>query len=324
MTLRRESNTSAGVLVVLNLCLAFGATALLGRMGPAIAEIMQANDYSIVAAEEVLVEFARAQGRPLSAASQEAVRRSVSRMNSNVTESAERPLIAVIESHLERAFEAREDAIERIVAAVSGILEVNRAAMHAADLEAQRLGGAGAWVVVGLGVASLWAIIAVFVRLGRRVLNPLLDLHEVLDLARRGDRFRRCRSRAAPLEVVQVTSAVNRLLDERGNHGVDAAQRGRSGDGALSSLLTQLVETFPEPVVLLHRDGTKAGLNSRAIARLAGDEGGAITVALEAVAQGGAPEPGVLSANALGGAGWLCRLGPPGVGGSPAAAPLGG
>jgi hypothetical protein len=37
----------------------------------------------------------------------------------------------------------------------------------------------------------------------------------VLAAARAGDRYRRCRSAGAPIELKQAAEAVNRLLDER-------------------------------------------------------------------------------------------------------------
>jgi methyl-accepting chemotaxis protein len=87
--------------------------------------------------------------------------------------------------------------------------------MRDVDLEARRLGSAGAWTAVFVGFLSFLLSILLFVRLQRRLARPLVDLYEVLESARQGDRLRRCRLTDAPREIIQVTQAVNGLLDAR-------------------------------------------------------------------------------------------------------------
>ena len=64
MELRRNLLFSIAALVILNLLLAFGAIGLFGRMGPAIARILQDNVYSLEACEAMLTELARSNGNP--------------------------------------------------------------------------------------------------------------------------------------------------------------------------------------------------------------------------------------------------------------------
>lgn len=307
MTLRRELIVSAGVLVVLNLCLAFGATALLGRMGPAIGRLLQANDYSNVAAENLLGEFARAGGQPFNEASRARARGSFEQIRGNVTESDERPWVAVIDARIEAAMAGDAGAIDHVARALGEISAVNRRAMATADTETQRLGSAGAWAVVGLGMASLWASLVIFARLKRRVLSPIVDLHEVLTLSRKGDRFRRCRKSDSAFEIGQVTGSVNTFLDERDELSFFADGRGGSS-AALSALLTQIAESHPEPVVFVQRDGTKAAMNAQAHAILAEDEGVALAETFAELAATGTIDSAIAVAQPLGGAGWLCRL----------------
>ena len=67
MDLRRELITIIGLLVALCVLLAFGSLALFDRMGPAIDRILQANVYSITAAEEARVLVASAGEGPIDA-----------------------------------------------------------------------------------------------------------------------------------------------------------------------------------------------------------------------------------------------------------------
>jgi nitrate/nitrite-specific signal transduction histidine kinase len=96
------------------------------------------------------------------------------------------------------------------------LVEVNRNAMAAVDERAKRLGSAGAWSAVFIGALTFLLSLIVLARLERRFVQPLLELHEVLNATRQGHLLRRCRSNVdAPREVLNLTQTINRLLDER-------------------------------------------------------------------------------------------------------------
>lgn len=215
MELRRELLLTIGVLVLLNLFLAFGAIGLFVRMGPAIAHILEENVYSIVAAEEMLAELADAGGAPLAPDARARVRRAFDNAKRNVTEPEEQAVLGALEGALPSAIAGEPDGRRRAVASIRQLIDINRDATREADAEAQRLGSAGAWAAVFIGFLSFLISVLVVVRLQERFVRPLVDLHEVLEAAREGDRLRRCRLADAPREVIQVTSAVNRLLDDR-------------------------------------------------------------------------------------------------------------
>jgi nitrogen fixation/metabolism regulation signal transduction histidine kinase len=215
MELRREFVLMIGALVLLNLSLAFGAIGLFVRMGPAIERILRENVYSIVAAEEVLAELADAGDAPLGPEARVRVRRAVDNAKRNVTEAEERPVLATLERSLPSALEGERRGRSEVVWATRRMIQINREAMRNVDQEARRLGSAGAWAAVFVGLLSFLLSVFVIVRLQNRFVRPLVDLHQVLESARDGDRFRRCRLAAAPREITQVTQAVNRLLDER-------------------------------------------------------------------------------------------------------------
>lgn len=215
MELRRELLLTIGVLVLLNLLLAFGAIGLFIRMRPAIERILHENVYSTVAAEEMLAELAHAGSAPLTPEARARVGQALDNAKLNVTEEEERPVLAALERAMPSAMEGDADARRHAVASARQLIQINRVAMQEVDDEARRLGSAGAWAAVFIGFLSFLMSVVVVVRLQKRFVRPLVDLHQVLVGARAGDRLRRCGVADAPREVIQVTQAVNRLLDER-------------------------------------------------------------------------------------------------------------
>ena len=215
MDLRRELLLTIGTLVLLNLLLAFGAIGLFVRMGPAIARILEENVHSIVAAEGILADLGAAGDTPLDAAAELRVRQNLAQAQQNVTEAEERPILALLQQQLPNAIAADLPARQKTVHLLQQLIQINRDAMRHVDEEARRLGAAGAWAAVFVGFVSFLLSLLVVVRLQKRVLRPLVDLHEVLDDAQRGNQLRRCRPSDAPREVLQVTQSVNALLDER-------------------------------------------------------------------------------------------------------------
>lgn len=215
MDLRRELYLATGALVVLNLILAFGSIGLLVRMGPAIERILEENVVSIMAAEAIISELAYTGESPVSAAAAQAIEQALEQVKANVTEAAERPVVAALEQHLPGAMRGETSARHLAVSEVRELIRVNREAMQAADNEARRLGSAGGWAAVLVGFLSFSLSLLVWSRLERRLVRPLLDLYEVLETARQGGQLRRCRTADAPRELTQVADAVNRLLDER-------------------------------------------------------------------------------------------------------------
>lgn len=213
MQLRRELLAYIGLLVALNLLLAFGAIGLFVRMGPAIERILDENVRSIVAAEQVLSRLA--DDAALTPVTRAQVHDALATAERNVTEEGESAAISTLQAALPDALEGDATARREAVAALRDLSEINRTAMDRADSDARSLGSAGAWSAVFIGGLSFLLSVLVVSRLESRFIRPLSDLHEVVVAARRGERLRRCQLLDAPHEVVQVAEAVNELLDER-------------------------------------------------------------------------------------------------------------
>jgi len=215
MALRREFVVALGALVALNVALAFGSIGLFVRMGPAIERILEENVDSLVAAEDILAELAESGGDGATPAGRARAVDALRRAKANVTEASEMPVLDAIAEHLDTALAGDQAARILVVSKIEALMRINRAAMHAVDVEAQRLGSGGAWAAAFVGFASFALSLIVIARIRSRVIRPLAELHEVLEAVREGDRHRRCRPSHAPEELRQVSAGVNALLDER-------------------------------------------------------------------------------------------------------------
>lgn len=216
MNLRRELLLAVGVLVLLNLALAFGSIGLFVRMGPAIERILNENVYSIVAAEEILLELSTAGEQPLREGSAKLIEQAISKMEKNVTEPEERPALEKLRISWPLVKQGDVAARSEFAVHLRTLLTINRTAMEIGNSGAKRLGRAGAWSSVLVGFTTFLLSLIVLARLERRFVRPLLELHQVLEGARKGERLRRCKKAIdAPSEVFQLTQAVNIMLDER-------------------------------------------------------------------------------------------------------------
>ncbi|MBA3974969.1 MAG: hypothetical protein C0504_12230 [Candidatus Solibacter sp.] len=217
MRLRTELLLYTMLLASLNVALAFGCIGLFVRMGPVIARILQANVVSMDAAERITFEFAT-NAVTFTDESRRRVASELEVIGANITEKGEAEIFRQLRTSTKSALDGDPQARAAAISQLRSLIAVNREAMTAVDLEARRLGSAGAWAAVFVGAVSFALSLLIIVQLRRRLLRPLLELHDVLVAAQNGDRFRRCRMMEAPVEVKKATHAVNRLLDERGSH----------------------------------------------------------------------------------------------------------
>lgn len=332
MDLRRELVFDIGAIVALNVVLAFGVIGLFVRMGPAIEKILEENVASVVAAEEILAVFAAAGDAPLGPAQETQVRGALERATANVTEEAEGPVLAAMSRDLPVAVRERGDARRRVVDGAGRLSAINHAAMRAVDEDAQRLGAAGAWAAVLVGFLSLLLSLFVLARLRRRVLLPVLEIHDVLGEASFVGK-RRCRPRESALEIGRIADSVNGILDDRaarwlgGSRGAEGVVP-ESSERSLHAALVALLGEEGRPALVVDEDGRILRANASALAALAGSDGERLREALRPatvesqqpgaagtdVQAGGGVEPAHAprapwKVTALAGdVGWICRL----------------
>lgn len=217
MSLHRELLATIFALMILNLALAFGSIGLFVRMGPAIERILEKNMATIATVEEILFELATLESSDSLAPETSArVSRALDDIEATVTEVEEKPIVFALRRRLPNVFGDDPKERKAFTEDLRRLLLVNREAMHQADADAQRLGSAGAWSAVLIGFGGFLLSIFLLRRLQRRIVQPVSELHRVLQAVRSGNRQRRCPSVVnAPREIHQVTSVINELLDER-------------------------------------------------------------------------------------------------------------
>lgn len=300
MKLRRDLLISVGALVALNLLAALGTVVLLSRMAPAIEHILQANVASIEVAERMMGILAAAGGRPVSEAQKGQFAEALQQAQGNISEPGEREVVARLRASHEAALGGDAEAIVAAVAALEELMAVNRSAMHEEDRKAQRMGTAGAWSAVFLGLIGFVASLLVIRRLRRYIMEPLAELYATLEAAGKGDRFRRCTSFDAPAELKRIFQIVNRMLDEQEH------KRGHGTDASARMALMHLLEQQPRPVFVVDGRGHLVAANRRGLEELESDRGERLRQHLARVPSG---DSKLIDAVQLGdGESWYCEL----------------
>lgn len=303
MRIGDELRVWIGVLVTMQVLMAFGAVELLGRMSPAIEYILHANVKSILAAEDMLVSLS-ATGTP---AEERRTRftEALTTARNNITEAGEGEILEGIVAVQEAALAGDEAARLQLVEHLRRLGEVNRVSMWRANERAQRLGTGGAWAVVLLGSSTLVFSLIAAARIRRRLLAPVSELHEVLQAVEAGERYRRCTRGSHPAEFEQIGAAVNRLLEERWSRAAEIQKELAALDRAA---LLHLIDQRPEPVMVVDPRGAIDALNPAARPLLEGDRGGRLRqLATRLARRQPLGEEGV-EAVELPGLGWICFL----------------
>lgn len=214
MKLAQSVRVGAWLLIGLNLLMAFGSIWIFMRMAPAIAVIIEQNERSLLACEEMLASLALVNAdSTTNAALQERFTQALKRADNNITEAGESAALKSINSHYEDAFVGIQIARERTVTAITLLGEINRQAMVQADQRAQKLGSAGAWGVVFMAVCVFFGGVVFKRSLSRNLIKPLEEIHRVIGAHRAGNLFRRCSENNVPRDVRAVLNGVNELLD---------------------------------------------------------------------------------------------------------------
>ncbi len=211
MSVRREIRVAVGTLFAFQLAGAFTGIALLTRMSPAIERILAENEYSIRAAEDMLSVLARPS---FDEEGKSEFSGALERAKNNVTEDEERPLLNAIETDMKLVFDGRPEAStrKRLVESIQRLAEINRKSMRKQDDEAQRLGFAGAWAAVAVGLLAFLAFVFFSRRLDAQVVEPIDEIRDAVVAATNGDVFRRCVPRGTH-EPREISRGLNALLD---------------------------------------------------------------------------------------------------------------
>lgn len=305
MRIQDEIRLSVGALLVIQVVTMIAAVALLARMTPAIDRILEDNEKSIRAVERMLLALAE----PPPADEHRAVERrqqfegALAEAEGNITEPSEEPVLAEIEAAHEAALEGQPEALAAVRAQLWQLGAINRETMLAANARAKRLGSAGAWALVFLGLIGLVFSLALMRRARVKLINPVYELGAVLEACSEGDSHRRFRPAGASTEFRAVAAVVNALVAEHfASHEQDWEAIAKLDRVALLRLL----DAEPQPVVVLDAEGALAAASHAALDVLRGPEGPLLRAALRR-ANDGATVDGI-RVEALDDVGWLCRL----------------
>jgi len=214
MELRRDLLLAIGVLIMINIAIAFGAIGLFSRMSPAIDRILDQNVESFEAAGDMLMILSETHSHEQTA--EQLHRRyaeALGRARQNVGEPNEGALLDQIEKNTAGALRGDPRALRQSIRAIDQLLHINRIAMDRQYHEARRLGLAGIWTVVFVATFSFIIGLITLRQIRMRILDPIGELHDVLSAFQRGDPFRRCHVIHTTSEVRHIFRITNELLD---------------------------------------------------------------------------------------------------------------
>ncbi len=204
----------AWILIGLNLLMAFGSIWVFIRMAPAIEVIIEQNERSLQACENMLASLALADRHaaditPLKVSFSAALKNA----QNNITEKNEPAALDAIDQTYTRAFEGEFAAKTRTVDAILLLGEINREAMVRADKKARQLGSAGAWGVVFMASAVFLTGMLFIRALKKNLVMPLEEIDAVLKAYKSGDTMRRCTGTRLPKDIRRIFNNVNAFLD---------------------------------------------------------------------------------------------------------------
>ena len=311
MEFRRDMLLGVGALLSLLMLVCFGAIGLFARMSPAIEQIIQENDASLEAGEEMLRVVAVAQDRPGDTQLRERFGAALERVRQNVTENDEESEIAILGEEGQRAIEGDVVARVKTIAALERLAVINRSAIHRADAEVRRLGWAGAWSVAFLGLVGFIAGLIVLRRVDSRILQPLTTVHATLAAVKQGDSHRRVHVPAVSSDVMFIMHAVNDLLDQAAIAANAPSQIKPPTDTAdLRAVLLHLIDDRAEPCAIVRPDGAIEAADRDVLELLQGTAGAELAAALREGASGNIVAPVVDAVTVADGAYVICTLSP--------------
>lgn len=304
MRIRDEIRLGVGTLLAIQVLTMIAAVALLARMTPAIDGILEDNEKSIRAVERMLLALAE----PASEPEQAELRRShfaraLAEAEGNITEPSEEPVLELIAIHQEAALAGDPDALTAIRTELWQLSDINRQTMLAANASAKRLGTAGAWALVFLGLIGLVFSIMIMRRARLKLIHPVYELGAVLEACSRGDQHRRFNPASASREFQEVAEVVNTLVAEH------FAERERGWEVAAKLdrvALLRLLDGETEAVVVCDGNGALAAANEAALEQLGGPTGKQLREALARVCAGEAVDG--VSVEPLAELGSICRF----------------
>lgn len=219
MKLAQNIKFGAWVLIILNLVMAFGSIWVFARMAPAIEIIIERNQKSLIASEEMLTILVMTTTATQDTSKAKAeFAKSLKRAQNNITETEEPAAIEAIRKNYPKAFAGDSQGMKKTVSAIQHFNQINRDAMLNADRQARQLGNAGAWGIVFMASTVFMAGMLFIRSLKRGMMKPLEEIHSVVKAVKNGNRVRRCTVADSPKDIRVIFDGLNDMLDQNTQH----------------------------------------------------------------------------------------------------------
>lgn len=206
---------NAWTLITVNLLMAFCCIWIFMRMAPAIEVIIDRNELSLQACEDMLASLALTSDSPgTDGKLLDLFSNALERAKNNITEPEEPEALERISTHYQSAFMGNTDARKKTVTAITLLGKINRKAMIKADHQAQQLGKAGAWGIVFMGTAVFFIGLLFIKRMTRYLIEPIQEIHNVVTAQLKGDSLRRCSGVNLPRNIKLVFDDMNEFIDK--------------------------------------------------------------------------------------------------------------
>lgn len=203
------------LLIGLNVLMALGSIWVFTRMAPAIEVIIEQNERSLEACEQMLSALALSRGDQLDSPTLKlSFKEALKTAQNNITEDEEPDALELIDRNYPTAFENNFKARMQTITAINRLGEINREAMVRADVRARQLGNGGAWGVVFMASAVFLAGLLFKRTLKRNLVKPLEEIQSVISANRQGDTMRRCSGADMSKDIKTIFDGMNELLDK--------------------------------------------------------------------------------------------------------------
>ncbi|HDS16986.1 MAG TPA: hypothetical protein ENN66_10375 [Proteobacteria bacterium] len=191
------------------------------RMAPAIEIIIEQNEVSLQACEEMLAALSLHRVNEHDSAPHETFARALRRAQANITENEEPQAIDLIRRNFSKAFLGQHHELQETVKAILRLGEINRLAMIKADRKARQLGYAGAWAIVFMATIIFLSGMIFMRSLRKNLSAPIEEIDAVVRAFRNGDVWRRCNDKNTTKTIRQIFVNLNELLDRHGAQNYD-------------------------------------------------------------------------------------------------------
>jgi PAS domain-containing protein len=273
-------------------------------MTPALEHVMEENEKPIRAVERMLLALAEPAAEPGQPDLRRAhFERALAEAEGNVTELTEPQVLARIADNKDAALRGNPVALAALRNDLWELGDINRESMLDANAQAQRLGTAGAWALVFLGLLGMVFSLALMRRARAKLINPVYEVGAVLDACRAGDSHRRFHATGGSVEFRGIAEVVNQLVTE---HFANQERGWEAGAKLDRVALLRLLDQSRDPVFVFDTQGSIAAANEVALEMLSGPAGTQLREAVARVCRGESLEG--IAVEPLGNLGFVCRV----------------